>query len=713
MRLDSVFGSDSRKALECLWPASLGVLGVVIGWWLIPASIHAIGRGGQQETVEWALYMSLLVVFPPLLLLLARGGERLFVLRMTVVVLSIVAGIIYLAFSPARIIGVGLALLGGAVTVLLTRLDADFRKPGAAIVMLPAVVAATFGWMAVSGLVSWESAPHWLFTRAQAAVILLVFGWCAAVVLRDTRVDGVIRRIHMRWFDWAAIGALVLFSFRTFPIVEFYHWGFYIGPIEQMRQGGQLLWDTPSQYGLLSILIPTVLPGSSWESFWLFQSVVFAVVAGIMYVGIRKVGREWSSSLLAFAVVFTTLFFRPRSDALLLSAQMTPSGGPVRFVPMFLLLAALAQWIIDRDGPPDDARFVIRGSTLWLFGALWSAEAAVYCSAIWFSALAVYLIQSPFKVGEDGIKIGTSTSRIIRLLLIPIGMAIATGTAVILVYRVAVGRMPDLFGYFEYLILYSKGGFGALPIDPTGSVWFLLLIFFAVSMAGALYLASDPSNKRLVIIAALWGGAWSVGSYYTGRSHPVNVLSLAPILLFSAALLLRALRSDFFSSWHGIVFAALVPAFAMPIVTTLGHDRAWAEVTRSQLAPSEIVTQIPAMDSSLAGLLAQEAAKPSDPVVLVADGRLMLPAWTNGGTTIMSDKSWLPKPYEIIGSLPAGRRNVYIDRNRASARGGWLIHSKADTIAHYGDLYQKLLEGRTESRRVENDRWVVSWIGPR
>src|SRR6478609_907867 len=110
MKPDSVIGSDARRSLEFLWPASLGVIGVLLGWWLIPAAIHAVGRGGQQETVEWALYMSLLVIFPPVVLVLARGGERLFVLRMTIVILSIVAGVGYVAFAPNRIMGVALAL---------------------------------------------------------------------------------------------------------------------------------------------------------------------------------------------------------------------------------------------------------------------------------------------------------------------------------------------------------------------------------------------------------------------------------------------------------------------------------------------------------------------------------------------------------------------------------------------------------------------------
>jgi len=716
MRDDSLIGPDARKSLEYLWPASLGILGVVAGWWLIPVLIHMMGRGGQQETIEWALYMSLLVVYPPIVFLLAKGGSRFWIVKMSIVKMSIVAlsllaAVGYLAFSPRRVVGFALALAAGAVTVALTRLEGEFRKAGAPRVTLASLIAATFAWISVSGLVSWGDAARWLIFRPQAAVVLLVAAWCACVALRERRVGGVIRHTDTTIIDWMAIAILALFSFRTFPIIEFYHWGFYIGPIEQMRQGGQLLWDTPSQYGFLSILLPTILPGSAWESFWFFQSTVFAIVAAIMYLGIRKIWRGGASSLLAFLVVSTTLFFRPRSDGLLLSAQMTPSGGPVRFVPIFFLLAALAHWIVDRDREVDDESFVIRGSLIWIFAVAWSAEAAIYCSAIWFSALAIFFAQSAAAWKESGRTNGWIVRRLGLFALAPVLTASATYVVVKLLYRIVVGRTPDFHGYLEYALLYSRGGFGALPIDPTGSVWFLLLIFFAISTAGALYLATQWRNKRLVMLAALWGGAWSIGSYFTGRSHPVNVLSLAPVMLYSAALLLRTLRSDYSAPWHEVIFAALVPAFAMPIVLTLGHGRAVAEITRPQLVPSAIVSQVPAMDTSLAALLTREGAKPNDPVVLIGDGRWMLPAWEMGGSKMMGDKSWLPKPYEIIGSLRRDRRDLYIDRNRAASPGGWLIHSKRASIAHYEELHQKLLEGRVESRRVENESWIVSWIG--
>src|SRR5665647_2775895 len=145
MKGDSLIGRDSRKSLEFLWPASLGVVGVVLGWWLIPAAIHLVGRGGQQETIEWALYMSLLVIFPPVVLFLSRGGERLSVARMSVVALSLLAGLAYVLLSPARIVGVALALAGGALTVFLMRLEAECRKSGAPVMTLPTLVAATFG----------------------------------------------------------------------------------------------------------------------------------------------------------------------------------------------------------------------------------------------------------------------------------------------------------------------------------------------------------------------------------------------------------------------------------------------------------------------------------------------------------------------------------------------------------------------------------------
>ena len=71
----------------------------------------------------------------------------------------------------------------------------------------------------------------------------------------------------------------------------------------------------------------------------------------------------------------------------------------------------------------------------------------------------------------------------------------------------------------------------------------------------------------------------------------------------------------------------------------------------------------------------------------------------------MSDRSWLPKPFEIIGSLPPARRQVYIDRNAASGIGGWLVHYQADTILHFDERMAEI----EKDYRVVQQRSLGQW----
>jgi hypothetical protein len=51
------------------------------------------------------------------------------------------------------------------------------------------------------------------------------------------------------------------------------HWDYFIGPVQTVRSGGWLLWDTPSQYGFLNILLTALIPfRSAWDSFYFFSS---------------------------------------------------------------------------------------------------------------------------------------------------------------------------------------------------------------------------------------------------------------------------------------------------------------------------------------------------------------------------------------------------------------------------------------------------------
>ena len=64
------------RAGEPLWVASLATLFVVWGYDLFPKLIRLLGRAGQTETVEWAVYMSLLAGFPLAVLIIALVVPR-------------------------------------------------------------------------------------------------------------------------------------------------------------------------------------------------------------------------------------------------------------------------------------------------------------------------------------------------------------------------------------------------------------------------------------------------------------------------------------------------------------------------------------------------------------------------------------------------------------------------------------------------------------
>jgi len=715
--------------LEPLWIASLALAFVIWGYRWLPDLIQLFGRAGRTETVEWAVYLSLLFGFPVVAVFIAFGLPRLAgrqTLRIVKAALLLLTAFSSLSFAVRGRLGVVLAALALALASLVVagtlrtgrgRLTTR-ELPNA----LPLIFVSSVSWLSAGGLVSWESSVEWAVAspiRIVAGILALMIAARGLSFVSDV-VGGVGEGVSRaeRIAGIAAVVILVGFSFRTTPVVEFYHWGFYIGPIEGLRQGGWLLRDTPSQYGFLSILLPAALPGNAWQSFWAFQSIVYAVVAVIMFRGIRALKAGPANLLLAFFVTFTALFFRPRDAELLLPAQMTPSGGPVRFIWCFVLLAFLVHEyrlsVAHSGGAPRHREFVVRGNAIWLAAVLWSFESAIYCSAIWFAACAVYLAQAGANWRDAGAPPGRIAMRIGAATAAPFVVLAAVIGATILAYRLTVGEVPDFTGYFEYGLLYSRG-FGSLPVDVSGSVWYLLVLFFAVSTAVISFAVNDVRDPRLVAAAGVWGAVWSLASYFVSRSHPVNLLSLIPPLLFAVAVLLAVMRGQQVSPWHRYVGAAMVPVFAMPIVLTLGHAGFAEQLVTPQLPAARFTEQVPPMEPDLQQLLRAQGANPNDPVVLIADGRLMLPGWrsSDGTTRMMSEKSWLPKPYEIIGSLSSGRRQAYLDRSLGRFRsGGWLVHDTARSMGKADQHIAQLASTHRILRTAASGPWLVSWYAP-
>lgn len=726
---------QSRRAtrlwlqLEPLWVAALALLIILPSFQLGAAVIRLFGRGGQRETVEWLTFLAVLVGLPlgvfVIVHLLPRatspGVQSIVKAALLVVVAAESAA--YVAGSHWKALGASVAL--SLVTVALVgrgddQRDSELGPHPDRLRWIPLTLIGTAAWMSGGSLVTWSDSVSW-FLASPGRVVVFVLAFAISVLAMRS-----IFRPHVQRSGWSGaatiltfLGAVVLLalSFRTNPVVDLYHWAVYVGPIQALRQGAWLLWDAPAQYGIMPALIPTLFPGNAWQSFYLFQALWNVVVAFLMFWAFGGTGSSVSRIILATALTATTLFFRPREGPVLLAAQMTPSGGPVRFIWLFVMLAYVFRYYTKATKGDDrtasaESRFELYGTLIWLGSVCWSVEAAIYCSGAWFPAYLLFLIQRMSRELRSGRSRSDAMRLVLRSLALPIGGVLLIVAAVSIVYRLALGHFPDWMSYFEYALLYS-GGFHSMAIDPSGSVWFLLIVFLAISTAVVIYLVRDPLHPRVMVLAAAWGGTWALSSYFVSRSHPANLLSIATFLVFAAAITLRVIADQPREPWHALMRVAILPMFVTPVALTLGHPQFVRQITTPQLSYGAFTEQIPLMEPSLNELLLEAGAKPTDPVVRIGDGRLMLPAWRqrdSRGSRVISPYSWLPKQYEIIATLPPDRRQKYIDRLAQHLRlSGWLIHSKTGGIRNYDEQLADIQRTHVETRRFENNDWIVSW----
>lgn len=705
------------KSVEPLWIAALALLIILPGYQFGASIIRFFGRGGQTETVEWLTYLSVLVGLPVGAFIVTRfifpiSARTELAVKSGLLLVLCVEVTVYLARSQWK--AVGAAIILSVITVAFV----GRREKRSTWLVLTFV--GTAAWMSAGTLVSWADAVPWYLTSV-ARLVLLIAAFAASILAvramfpssESNERPGVATNVLI----FLSIVVLLALSFRTYPVLELYHWEAYVGPIQEVRQGGWLLWDAPAQYGVLSILIPTLFPGNAWQSFYVFQAVCNAIVALLMFWGIGGMRPSISRIVLAASLTATTLFFRPRSATLLLAAQMTPSGGPVRFIWPFVMLAFLFHnYTKAAKGNATDAsteqRFENTCHLIWLGSLCWSVESGIYCSAVWFPAYALLLMRRITIASRNGQTPSEITRMVLRSLAKPVGAVVIVIALMSISYALILGHRPDWMSYVEYALLYS-GGFHSLPIDPSGSIWFLLIIFLAISTATVIYLFRDPWHPRVMVLAGAWGGVWAISSYFVSRSAAANLLSIATFLVFAAAITLRIIAEQPPESWHAIIRVALVPMFAAPIVLTVGHPSFVEEIKKPQLSYAAFTEQIPLMEPSLNALLLEAGAKPSDPVVRIGDGRLMLPAWrpsNPGGARVVSPYSWLPKQYEIIGTLPSYRRQKYIDRIAQHLHlSGWLIRSKTRSDPDFSNQLADIERTHVETKRFENNDWIVSW----
>ncbi len=715
--------SLSGKGIELLWTAALALVFVTVGYMVLPGFIRMMGKSGRIESVEWSLFLLLGLGFPVVAAAAGWFAARIAPSRRRTV--SILAAIVVIGFALWSYVIFGLVaflasigLAGVCVTVVgWSRGEGDSSI--ATKENLIAVIVLTAVWESVLKLASWTTGAGWITQSMRTPVLAILVAAASAVTigaLADKPTSDSESRFHFKWVDALPVIVFAILAFSTTPIIEFYHWSFWVGPVESIRQGGWLLWDVPSQYGFLSVFLPSLLPtANGWESIYLFQAGLYLVTAIAIYVAIASLRPGIVPRIVAFAFTATAYFFRPRTFPLIIPAQDTPAGGPMRFFWCYAMLGVLV-WKYYRGDKVRDRTFAIVGCTVWLVSVAWSAESAIYTTVAWAAAYTVFLLQRFFAARSSGPASEHRVRNLIAGFAVPI-LAIVIGIAVVtVIYKAGDGHAPDWKSYYEYALLFS-GGYSALPADPRGAVWYLVVLFIIASGIVVRFLSRDPASPKLVVAVGAWGTIWAISSYFVSRSHPVNLLSLIPLLMFSTVVMLHLLRYELLDGWTSILTMVTAPLIAMPIVLTLAHAGFPNLLFREQSPISKLTVQVPAMEPSLAQLARTAGVRPSDRIFYVSEGKFLTPRWpdlNSDGTAQIDWHPWAPEPFELVSTLPAARRDTYITRfQRRFNEGGWIFEKKSEINSDYSSVLAVIERSYSRTKSFENDKWLVSRYEPR
>jgi hypothetical protein len=680
-----------------LWVGGLAVLQVVL-------ANHWLALRG--EAYEWAQYLLLGTLFPALVLALARAGywwPRLAppvgALKLGLALFGLVYPFLYLwrGLDPRVAL---LAVVHGAVMALLWHvLRRRAGRSGEGVRFTQAALGlavATLSWAVSVKFFWWASLVDCLGGSAYFLTVFLLAAALALITLCQPASPGRGRGKLRSAGTVAALVILALASVRFNGLDyegktpsemmkgTFHHWGVIAGPAALVRQGGWLLWDVPAQYGFLSTLTLACFPaGTVWQAVYAVTAVLLFLVGAFFFLLLRSLRPGLLGGCWALALTLAAFFLLPGWAPLATGPLYLPCLGPFRFFWCYALLAVLL-WEY-RSGC--DARLQRRvlwvGSVTWLAGTLWCSESAVYCAAVWLPAFALIVWRRVHRLRQGP---GHFRARVLAAagwLLVPLGLLGASVAGITAYYAWRLGHGPDWYAFVEYSLAFQNG-FAALPIDPRGCVWVLLLVFCILSALVARALACGLCRRELGLLVGAWAALWSTASYFVSRSHENNATCLAPVLCTGAALALYVCgRGRRRGSW--LLNAGLAPLLTVVLAAGFANPQAlkshWTHLWRGYRGHVERLL-VP-LDPQADFLLAVAGVKADDPILVVdyaGDRSDLLPprrAGAGGEDLVSVNRAWLPAyPFTLLLPLPEERRLVYLARFHARARrSGWLLQA--------------------------------------
>ena len=491
-------------------------------------------------------------------------------------------------------------------------------------------------WRLVAGFLEDSPFPYLIY----ACTILVLIGW----FLYNSKETTATNRPIINFFLIVILLSIFFYlSFRTdtlfIPGSE-YHWEYFVGPIRTIRNGGWLLYDAPSQYGFLNILLASLLPiKSSWQSFYIFQSsILFITSSAVLLLLFSFVKNSFTSKCLIFFLVLGSFFF---ADPAWIGPTPYPSSSVTRFFSCYLLLCLS---FIPNQYP----HRVLLISLGWLIGALWSAESFLYSTVIYFFYIAADLF---YCNSFEGIKL-----TLIRYSIYPTTLLITTLLIITTYYKIELGHLPNFFFFFDYAIGYASG-YGYVPFQLNGPGNIMLLIFLGLSFL-TLVSIREPANGTMTgSLACTAGCVWAIGSYYLGRPVPQNITAMFPLLTTCVLIGLLHSKKVHSNKAHGPLSAAALPLLFL-ILSTFYISSFWEKSVTFESVHEDISKKLFHKSDELSKAIMQIDPDGIIPRVYLGDS-----AVSPILNTDLSEITWLPTPLQLVNPpITINRRTQILNR---------------------------------------------------
>lgn len=448
----------------------------------------------------------------------------------------------------------------------------------------------------------------------------------------------------------------IYFAFRVDSINSlpgsYYHFGYFSEVVKTLKGGGTLLWDTPSQYGFLNLLLFSQGPiDFARQAVYVWQSIIiFLTVSFVLYYFYSKT--KGTKKFAIYSSLFLLIFYF--SDPDLIGPQPYPSSSAVRFAPTIIYVLTL---ILLNKKIMHNVRYLsLTVFSFTVLNFLWSAESFLY-SLIITIFLAFALITDR-----------TLKNRffIIASLAVSTFVGILVAYALMSIYTISrVGHFPDLSMHFMYALGYSQG-YGSLPLQIATPAWISLMIFVICVYSIRRFTSSYDFEKRLNFAIAT-GAIFAWSTYYLGRAHQDNLMAEFPLLLLVCFVVLLEYQNskDEHKNSSSALFVWLFTALFVGLISisNLGQI-AFVErlLTMQSLGAAQTVSLVTA-DSDLTNLLRSDTVKGDVPVAFEGWDAITPYIGAVAGKSFLEEKVWLPMPLTLLEEpISADRQRIVLDR---------------------------------------------------